>query len=97
MADTDRCMGATIMLRLAGLLTLAFIVSAAPAWSQQRDRRPRASSNLIQIPTEKDFRQRAYTQPPNTFSKNDATAAGQMERRSRAVDERVMRGICTGC
>jgi hypothetical protein len=85
------------MPRLVGLMILALLASAVPAWPQQRERRPRPSSNLIQIPSEQDFERGAFTQPRNSFSRNDATAARQMTRRARAIDDRVMRGICTGC
>ena len=35
--------------------------------------------------------------PDKQFSPNDAKAIQQMDQRAKRIDQKVMKGICTGC
>ena len=85
------------MQRLVWLATLGILVTSAPVWSQDRHARPVTPSGEIRIPSQKQLEQDAVTIPRDGFSKNDATATKQMDKQNELIDQKVMKGICTGC
>jgi hypothetical protein len=85
------------MQRLACLLIVSTLVGTAPAWPQERKRRPPAPSGEIQIPSEKTLEREAVTMPRNSFSRDDAAATKQMNQQNKRIDREMKRGICVGC
>jgi hypothetical protein len=82
------------------LVMLGSLVTAAPAWAQERGKPPLPSGE-IQIPSgaaiDQMLDQTTVPPPSKEFSTNDATAIQQMDRRAKRIDQEVMKGICTGC
>jgi hypothetical protein len=85
------------MQRLVWLATLGILVTAVPVWSQVRDARPVNPSGEIRIPSEKTLERDAVSIPRDDFSTNDATATQQMDEQNKLIDQKIMKGICTGC
>jgi hypothetical protein len=85
------------MQRLVCLLIVSTFVGTAPAWPQERKRRPPAPSGQIQIPSEKTLEREAVTIPRNNFSRDDAVATKQMDQQNKRIDREMKRGICVGC
>jgi hypothetical protein len=85
------------MQRLLCLVIVSLVVGAAPAWPQERNRRPPTPSGEIQIPSEKTLERDAASTPGNEFSRDDATAIKQMDQQDRQIDRAVEKGICVGC
>jgi hypothetical protein len=88
------------MQRYLWLVTLASLITAGPALAQDSNR-PFTPSKEIQIPSgaEIDRMLDSNTVPPpdKQFSPNDAKAIQQMDQRAKRIDQKVMKGICTGC
>jgi hypothetical protein len=86
-----------IMQRLLCLTILSLLIGTAPAWPQERNRRPLTPSGKIQIPSERTLEREVVTTPRNEFSRDDATAIEQMDQRDKQIDRAVEKGICAGC
>ena len=88
------------MQRYLWLVTLASLITAGPALAQDSNR-PFTPSGEIQILSGQaiDRMLDSNTVPPpdKQFSPNDAKAIQQMDQRAKRIDQKVMKGICTGC
>jgi hypothetical protein len=85
------------MQRVIVLAAFSCLVTVMPGWAQNQDPRPAPGQREITIPSEKTLERDAVTSPKNDFSRDDATAARQMERQNRRIDRKIMKGICTDC
>ena len=88
------------MQRYLWLVALGSLITALPALAQDSNR-PFTPSGEIQIPpgaTIDRMLDSNTVPPPNKeFSPNNAKAIQQMDQRAKRIDQKVMKGICTGC
>ena len=88
------------MQRYLWLVTLASLITAGPALAHDSNR-PVTPSGEIQIPSgaaiDRMLDSNTVPPPDKQFSPNDAKAIQQMDQRAKRIDQKVMKGICTGC
>jgi len=88
------------MQRYLWLVTLGSLITAGPALAQDSNR-PFTPSGEIQIPSgaaiDRMLDSNTVPPPNKQFSPNDAKANQQMDQRAKRIDQKVMKGICTGC
>ena len=82
------------------LVTLGSLITAGPALARTAIARSRPRGE-IQIPSgaaiDRMLDSNAVPPPDKQFSPNDAKAIQQMDQRAKRIDQKVMKGICTGC
>ena len=88
------------MHRYLQLIILGLLITADPALAQDSNR-PFTPSEEIQIPSgpaiDRMLDSNTVPPPDKQFSPNDAKAIQQMDQRAKRIDQKVMKGICTGC
>jgi len=88
------------MQRYLWLVTLGSLLTASPALAQDSNR-TLTPSGEIQIPSgpaiDRMLDSNTVPPPNKQFSPNDAKAIQQMDQRAKRIDQKVMKGICTGC
>ena len=88
------------MQRYLWLVTLGSLITALPALAQDRNR-PFTPSEEIQIPSgaaiDRMLDSNTVPPPNKEFSPNNVKAIQQMDQRAKRIDQKVMKGICTGC
>lgn len=82
------------------LVTLAALISTAPALAQNSNR-PSTPSGEIQVPSgaaiDRMLDSDTVPSPDKEFSSDDAKAIQQMDQRAKRIDQEVRKGICTDC
>jgi len=88
------------MRRRLCLVTLGTLIATVPALAQE-SKRTSTPSGEIQIPSgaaiDRMLDSNTVPSPDKEFSANDAKAIQQMDQRAKRIDQKVKRGICTGC
>lgn len=88
------------MLRYFFLVAIGALIATAPALAQGGNR-PATPSGEIRIPSgaaiDRMLESDNVPSPDKDFSADDATATQQMDQRAKRIDQKVKKGICTGC
>ena len=88
------------MQRYLWLVALGSLITTLPALAQDSNR-PFTPSGEIQIPSgaaiDRMLDSNTVPRTNKEFSHNNAKAIQQMDQRAKRIDQKVMKGICTGC